>query len=176
MNLKQILLFLALIIMSNQSQAQTIYLDANIEYLSCDCKGSIDSSPICGYDLVDKSISMDEQIIPCVPIKNIKKDYKRYQWETFEIVLDEKASVITKKLGETSEVYHIQKQEVDDNNKKHFTLYVTNEKGEKTRIYLDLKDNFITFYNTKDGKYSRSHRHKFRINYSKIYKENEKKN
>ncbi|EDP98011.1 hypothetical protein KAOT1_12377 [Kordia algicida OT-1] len=79
-------------------------------------------------------------------------------------------------MGETKEVFHIIKYEVDDNNKRSITFHVTNQEGEKTRIYLDLESNFITFYHTKDGKYKKSYRHKFKINYVKIRKENEKKN
>ena len=82
MYLKQILLFLVLVVIGNQSKAQTLYFDANIEYLSCNCKGSTNSSPICGEDWLDKSISRNEQLEPCIFIKNIKEDYKRYYIKT----------------------------------------------------------------------------------------------
>jgi len=176
MYLKQILLFLALTVFSNQCIAQTLFFNAKIEHTSCRCKGTTENSPICGSDVLVDSIPREEQLEPCIFIENIKKDYKRYAYETFEIVLDSKAKILTKKLGETIEVYHIQKEEVEGDNKKHFTFHVTNEKGEKTQIDMNLEGNFITFYYTKDSKYIRSDQHNFTINYSKIYKENEKKN
>ncbi|KOF02357.1 hypothetical protein OB69_13145 [Roseivirga seohaensis subsp. aquiponti] len=81
-----------------------------------------------------------------------------------------------KKLGETEEVFHIIKYEVDDNNKRRITFHVTNQEGEKTQIYLNAESEDITFYYTKDGKYKKKRRHDFEINYAKIRKENEKKN
>jgi len=163
MNLKQTLFFILLIVIGNLCQAQTLYFTAKKDYQHCLWEGAVDGPPKEVKSFVENGLLTCTPAFPSVE-------------GTFEIVLDEKAGIITKKLGETSEVYHVQKQEVDDNNKKHFTFHVTNEKGENTLINLDAEDNFITFYYTKDGKWERSYRHKFEINYAKIRKENAKKN
>lgn len=97
--------------MSNQSKAQTLYFDAGIKPLSCNCKGSIDSSPLCGEDWLDTSISRDEQLLSCI---FIEKDYIKHKndRETFEVALDEVAGTLTKINGETSEVYLFKKKNI----------------------------------------------------------------